>query len=127
MKFKYTILYVEDVKQTLAFYEEAFDLKRGMLHEGCDYGELNTGETKLAFASLKLIQESGKPAGHPDVQKVTFEIAFETDNVQAALKKALSKGATLIQDIREEPWGQTTSYVADHNGFLVEICSPVKP
>ena len=35
-------------------------------------------------------------------------------------------GAILIQDIKEEPWGQTTSYVTDSNGFLIEICSPVK-
>lgn len=34
MKLKYTILYVENVAKTLAFYERAFGLSRAMLHEG---------------------------------------------------------------------------------------------
>lgn len=33
MKLKYTILYVENVAKTLAFYERAFGLSRAMLHE----------------------------------------------------------------------------------------------
>ena len=45
MKLKYAILYVEDVPATLDFYEQAFGLTRKMLHEGGDYGELDTGTT----------------------------------------------------------------------------------
>ena len=40
--------------------------------------------------------------------------------------RALAAGATLLQDVREEDWGQTTAYVGDPNGYLVEICSPVQ-
>lgn len=49
MIFRYTILYVEDVAASLAFYERAFAMERGFLHESGDYGELVTGATKLAF------------------------------------------------------------------------------
>ncbi|WP_218312359.1 VOC family protein [Alteromonas antoniana] len=126
MKLKYTILFVEDVEKTLEFYENAFGLKRAMLHEGGDYGELDTGSTTLSFSSINLMNELGKDIGLVDAQKPVFEIAFETENVEKALQKALNAGARLIQDIREEPWGQTTSYVADHNGFLIEICSAVR-
>jgi lactoylglutathione lyase len=55
-----------------------------------------------------------------------FELAFETGNVARALAQAVAAGATLVQDVREEPWGQTTSYVSDPNGYLIEICSPVQ-
>jgi uncharacterized glyoxalase superfamily protein PhnB len=127
MKLKYTILYVNDVAHSLSFYEQAFGLKRGMLHEAGDYGELITGDTKLAFSSLKLMNEIGKSPGKVDPKSPCFEIAFETENVRAALDKALKAGATLIQDVEEMPWGQTTSYVNDPDGFLVEICSPVSP
>ncbi len=126
MKLKYTILYVENVEKTLAFYENAFGLKRAMLHEGGDYGELDTGSTTLSFSSIKLMKELGKKVGHVDAQNPIFEIAFETENVAEALQKALNAGATLVQNVRDEPWGQTTSYIADHNGFLIEICSPVR-
>lgn len=125
MKFKYTILYVEDVEKTLEFYKNAFGFKRSMLHESGDYGELDTGSTTLSFSSIKLMKTLGKDIGKADANKPVFEIAFETENVAQSLQQALDAGATLIQAARDEPWGQTTSYVADHNGILIEICSPV--
>lgn len=126
VKLKYTILYVEDVPATLDFYKRAFGFKQRMLHEGGDYGELDTGETILSFSSLQLISELGKTPKKADISAPTFEIAFESDNVKDSLAQAVAAGATLIQDSREEPWGQTVSYVADPNGFLIEICSPVR-
>ena len=60
MIFRYTIMYVVNVETTLTFYEQAFGLTRGMLHEAGDYGELITGETKLAFSSVELMRQLGK-------------------------------------------------------------------
>jgi catechol 2,3-dioxygenase-like lactoylglutathione lyase family enzyme len=40
MKLDYTILYVPDVPASLAFFEQAFGLKRKFLHESGTYGEL---------------------------------------------------------------------------------------
>ena len=125
MKLKYTILYVESVSATLDFYEKAFGFKTNFLHEAGDYGELDTGETTLSFSSLKLMQELGKNPQRPSASAPVFEIALETTDVSKWLNQAISCGATLVQDIKKEPWGQTTSYVSDINGFLVEICSPV--
>ncbi|CCN38325.1 putative Glyoxalase/Bleomycin resistance protein/Dihydroxybiphenyl dioxygenase [Vibrio nigripulchritudo MADA3029] len=125
MKLKYTILYVENVEQTLEFYENAFGLKRAMLHEGGDYAELDTGNTTLSLSSLDLMNRLGKGAQRPTKGKPNFEIAFETDDVAGSLQKALDAGAELVQPVEEMPWGQTTSYVHDINGFLIEICSPV--
>lgn len=59
MIFRYTILYVDDVPSSLDFYERAFGLKRGFMHEGGDYGELITGETKLAFSSRDSVPGTG--------------------------------------------------------------------
>lgn len=126
MIFRYAILYVDDVPAKLDFYERAFGLKRGFLHEGGDYGEIATGETKLAFSAISLMQKLDKNPRPPERDAPTFEIAFETSDVKAALAKAVDAGAQLVQDVREEPWGQTTSYVCDPNGFLIEICSAVQ-
>ena len=51
MKFGYTILYVEDVRKTLSFYDQAFGFKTKFLHESGDFGELEIGATALAFSS----------------------------------------------------------------------------
>lgn len=125
MKFKYTILYVDNVSETLAFYENAFGLERKMLHESGEYGELFTGNTTLSFSSINLLKQLGKKPIRPNSNGPTFEIAFETNDVKAALSKACEAGAVLVQDAEDMPWGQTTAYVTDNNGFLVEICTPV--
>ena len=127
MKFRYTILYVENVSETLNFYQAAFGIKTAMLHEGGDYGELDTGSTKLAFASLKLITDMGKNPVMANSKNPSFEIALETNDVAAALSRAMSAGASLVQGAEDMPWGQTIAYVNDNNGFLVEICTPVAP
>ena len=125
MKFAYTILYVENVTETLAFYREAFGLKPKMLHESGDYGELDTGATTLSFSSLRLMKELGKNVRPPVPGSYVFEIAFTVADVPAALARAVRAGAELVQSSQQMPWGQITAYVSDANGFLVELCTPV--
>ena len=125
MKFKYTILYVLNVEETLKFYTQAFGFAQSMIHESGDYGELNTGSTTLSFSSLDLMTNIGKNPGQASSSNPVFEIAFETTDVPLALEKAMNAGATLIQKTQEMPWGQTTAYVSDKNGFLIELCTPI--
>lgn len=125
MIFRYTILYVADVKAALDFYRRAFGVETGFLHESGDYGELKTGDTKLAFSSVALMKQLGKSPAAADPKHPVFEIAFETDDVEASLKRAVDAGATLIMPATKQDWGQTISYVSDPNGCLVEICNAV--
>ncbi len=125
MKLGYTILYVADVPRTLAFYEAAFGLQRRFLHESGDFGELETGSTALAFSSRRLMSELGKNPSTPDPHAPCSEIALVTEEVAAAVDRAVAAGALLVQPPAQMPWGQTVAYVADLDGFLVELCTPV--
>jgi lactoylglutathione lyase len=128
MKFGYTILYVDDVEATVAFYERAFGLKRKMVQPD-EFGELDTGSTKLAFAAKSHVaslfpipfQRSGPKTDAPPV-----EIALVTDDVQAAFDKAVAAGAVAVTQPSKKPWGQIVGYVRDNNGFLVELCTPIE-
>lgn len=82
MKFKYTILYVDDVVETFSFYEKAFGLQKKMLHESGEYGELDTGSTTLSFSSLKLMKELGKNPAKPNLKAPTFKAALDTGYVK---------------------------------------------
>ena len=86
---------------------------------------MNTGDTVLSFSSLKLMTDLGKSPSRVNKDKPSFEIAFETNDVASALSKALDAGAKLVQAEEHMPWGQTTAYVTDNNGFLVELCTQV--
>jgi lactoylglutathione lyase len=125
MQFGYTILYVANVPQTLAFFEKAFGLKTRFVHEGGDYGELETGTTVLAFAARDFMVSSGKNPQAPDAKSPVFEIALCTADVDSAVAQALKSGATLVQAPKEMPWGQTVAYVSDPDGFLIEVCTPM--
>ncbi|MBK1712123.1 VOC family protein [Rubrivivax gelatinosus] len=126
MPLAYTILYVEDVARSLAFYRSAFGLALKLQHEGGDYGELDTGSTTLAFSSRRLLAQLGHQAQAPQADAPCFEIAFTTDDVAATLQQALAAGARGVQEPQQMPWGQTVAYVADPDGFRVEICTPIQ-
>ena len=128
MQLGYTIIYVPDVMQSLAFFEQAFGLKRRFLHESGEYGELETGATTLAFASLDL-GRSNLPQGFvvasESAQPLGFEIALVTPDVASAHARALQTGASEIKQPEAKPWGQTVAYVRCPDGVLVELCSPM--
>lgn len=125
MQFTYAILYVDDVRRSLAFYEQAFGFKPRFIHEDGNWGELDTGATRLCFSSHKLMAQLGKQTSRANAKSPCFEIAFTTDDVQAAVNKAVAADAELISEPEQTPWGQTVAYVADLDHVLVEICTAV--
>jgi lactoylglutathione lyase len=128
MKFGYSILYVADVSETMAFYEAAFGLQRGFITESKDYGEMQTGDTKLAFganAFVKTLTTQAFEEASLSKPAPPLEIGLVTQDVDAAYLKAVHAGATAVKQPQTKPWGQRVGYVRDNNGFLVEICSPL--
>lgn len=125
MRFGYTILYVADVPASLAFFEKAFGIPTRFVHED-DYGELETGQTALAFAAHHM-GAANLPAGYvaADTTPIPLgiEIALVTESVAEAHAKAVDAGATSIKEPSVKPWGQMVSYVRCPDGTLVELCS----
>lgn len=128
VKFGYTINYVSDVEKALSFFESAFGMSRRFITDEKDYGELDTGETILAFASHELGEtnfsngyisatETDKPLG--------IEIALVTEDVTLIHAKALEHGAIELKSPQIKPWGQTVSYVRCPSGILLELCAPI--
>jgi lactoylglutathione lyase len=126
MRFGYAIVYVDDVPATLDFYERAFGLTRGYVADGATYGELETGDTRLAFVSHA--QAGGLiPGGYRHInvaeQPPGVEIALVTTDVDRAYGNALAAGAIDVAPPADQPWGQRIAYVRDRNGVLVELCA----
>lgn len=129
MKYAYTIFYVESVVETIEFYQKAFGFKRKFISPDADYGELISGETTISFASIELgnsnfkkgfkkIPNANKPFG--------VELAFTSENIEVDFKQAINSGAIEFEPLKQKPWGQIVGYVRDNNGFLIEICTPIK-
>jgi lactoylglutathione lyase len=128
MKFGYTIIYVADVLGSLTFFEIAFGFTKKFIHDAGDYGELDTGETILSFASHALGATNlpnGYISAESSIKPLGIEIAFVTESVEASHQKAIAAGATEIKPPLKKPWGQIVSYLRCPDGILVELCSPV--
>jgi lactoylglutathione lyase len=128
MNFGYAIVYVDSVADTLKFYQEAFGFETRFLHESGQYGELETGNTALAFASHVLGEMN--LGGHYQKSNLStaplgIELAFVSEDVPKAYAKAVSAGAISINPPSKKPWGQEVAYVRAKEGSLIEICSPI--
>ncbi len=128
ISYAYTILYVEDVLASIEFYESAFGCSRKFITPEKDYGELLTGATTIAFAQHQLAESNlpnGYQAASPKQKAFGIEIGFVCDDVQAAINKAVTAGATIEAPLKSKSWGQDVAYIRDLNGFLIELCTPM--
>jgi lactoylglutathione lyase len=128
IKFRYTIIYVPSVEEALDFYKRAFGFETKMMLDSKEWGELDTGDTTLAFATHEMgrinLDDKYQKA---DINKLPFgiELSFITDDVQAAFDRAVAAGATPVREPATKPWGQTVSYVRSIDGTVVEIATQV--
>ena len=124
----YTIFYVQDVRAALKFFSDAFDLSIRMHTPENDYGELDTGQTILAFVSLELANANLADAGGftpPGPLPAPASITLVTDDVQAMVRSGIEAGAKAYVDPVEKPWGQTVSYILGPDNILIEVATPI--
>jgi predicted enzyme related to lactoylglutathione lyase len=124
----WVIVYVPDVERALDLYQRAFGLRQAFADESGTFGQLDTGQTALAFAQEELAS-SNLPDGFqrpaPDAPPFNMEIALVFDDVAAAYERAVEAGCTPLAAPEPKPHGQVVGYVRDPFGTLVEVCSPV--
>ena len=124
IKFGYTIAYVPDVEAELTFFEKAFSLQRRFVSDEKDYGELDTGDCVLAFASHKL-GGSNLPDGYVRADEserpLGVEIGFVVEDLDAAHAAALAAGAAELRSPHSTSWGQQVSWLRSPQGLLIEI------
>lgn len=128
IQFGYTIVYVVNVAESLAFFQAAFGLPIRFLHESGQYGELDTGATCLAFADHTLAEQHfvGGVQGCDLAQRpLGIEIALITTTLEQTHQHALAQGALELAAPCLKPWGQTVSYLRSPDGVLIELCTPI--
>lgn len=123
MKLSYTILYVQDVQQSIRFYQSAFGLELNFLHESGDYAEMKTGETTLAFCGHNLANQMvGRPYLKPSYeQPIASQLTFEPDDVKSAFEKVKNAGASVNSAPEIKPWNFEVAILQDPDGHLVEL------
>lgn len=126
MQFGGTVLYVDDVRAVVDFYERAFGLKLRFFDESLGFAELETGGSLLSIAShsigeMLMPNEYRRP---PDGRPAGVEIAFRTSDVAASFNKAITEGASPVSPPKRMPWGLEVAYVRAPEGTIIGFSEP---
>jgi lactoylglutathione lyase len=125
VKFAKTIVYVEDAKASVEFFEQAFGWK-GTYHDQ-GYAEVETGgDTKISFANYGVGQyhlpEKYQAGGS---ERVNFELSLVSEDVEGDFRRAVEAGAEPLQEPEKKPWGQISSFLRLPDGTFIDLASPV--
>lgn len=127
MKLSHVTLLVKDVPQSVAFYEKAFGLKKGFMHESEQFAEMKADGIALHLAASTAVK-ANLPLGFQENSLANLpagiEVCFLTDDVAAAFATAVDAGAVAYAEPKVMFWGQTIAYVRDLDGILIEIGNP---
>lgn len=121
------ILAVADVARSVAFYRDRLGFALEALYEDPAYATLVLGGTRLSLA------EQGHPADDrpgvsllapDDPARLQVVLVLEVTDARAIHAQLAAEGVPSIADPYEPPWGGCRFFVADPDGYLVEIEQP---
>ena len=129
--YAYTVLYVKDVAESVAFYTKAFGYSVRRLDESHRWGELESGHTTIAFTPIHQHETDGLTGtvhtARSRQERPPVEVCFVYNDVDAAYKRAVESGAVAVTEPEVKEWGQKVGYVRDIDGIVIRMGSHVKP
>jgi len=129
LRLGWVIVYVDEPAEASAFYQRTFGLRGEFAAPDGSYAQLDTGATKLAFASYGLGEQNfpgGVRRADGGGAPPNVEITLVAVDVDAVLARALDGGCTVLAPAEDKPHGQRVAYVRDPFGTLVEIATPLE-
>ncbi|KAI3879938.1 hypothetical protein MKW98_018177 [Papaver atlanticum] len=127
--FAYTVVYVKDVAKSVSFYANAFGYNVRRLDESHRWGELESGQTTIAFTPKHQHETddlTGEVQDAKSQKREAVEVCFAYEDVDTAFKRAVENGAIPVHEPEEKVWGQKVGYVRDIDGIVVRIGSHVR-
>ena len=129
MKFVNVRLLSSDMSASMRFWREVMGFKMTFGDEAMGYAYFETDGagvelmTRAGFAAaLGDAAPAGQPAGHQAV------LVFRVDDVDAAYDEYVKRGAKPLVGPQDRPaWGARSAHLADTDGYLVELYTPLQP
>ncbi len=121
------ILAVSDVDRSLAFYRDLIGFEVEATYDDPPYATLMLAGTRLSLA------EQGHPAedrpgvtmrAPHDPSKADVVLVVEVTDARAMHAELAGRGARLLAEPYEPPWGGCRFFCVDPDGYLVEVEQP---
>lgn len=120
----YLVLVVSDVERSVRFWRDVVGAEHQ--HTAGDYAQFRVGEVRLGlFGAEAMAHTLGRPVSVPAAGAAGFEVGFLVDDVDEAFRDLVDGGAQPVTEPADRPWGQRTAYVADPDGYLIELVRPL--
>ncbi|HEX2954465.1 MAG TPA: VOC family protein [Bacillota bacterium] len=115
MKYVCSLIVVEDIERSRAFYEQILQQKVLV-----DFGANVSFEGGFAI-HLKEHYEKLIGGLPPVFGSHSFELYFETDAIDEIERELKKEGAEFLHNIEEQPWGQRVLRVYDPDRHIVDV------
>ena len=120
----YPVIMTDKVAETAAFYSAHFRFQP--VFEADWYVHLQSSENpEINLAVLDGTHETIPEAGRGRVSGLILN--FEVDDPDAEFERAVAAGLPILQELRDEAFGQRHFITADPNGVLIDIIKPIPP
>lgn len=120
----YPVIMTDDVEKTAAFYRRHFRFQP--LFESDWYVHLQSSEEE----TVNLAILSGNHETVPETMRGRVSgliLNFEVENPEEEFERAKAGGLPILQELRDEDFGQRHFITADPNGVLIDVIKPIAP
>jgi len=120
----YPVIMTDDVAATAAFYRDHFRFEAKF--ESDWYVHLQSREDEsVNLAVLDGHHETIPESGRGTVSGLILN--FEVEDVDSEYERVREAGLTILQELRDEAFGQRHFITADPNGVLIDVIVPIPP
>lgn len=119
----YPLIQVKDVAATTRFYVTHFGFEP--VFESDWYVQLRGGSRGQELAIIAYDHDSIPPGGRQPTAGVI--LSLEVEDAAADASRLAGAGVAIAQPLRDEVFGQRHVIVADPNGILIDIITPIDP
>lgn len=116
----FPVIYAHEVQPMVDFYEElGFSISFRLPEEGeAGYVTMGRDEAELAIVDAEW------PARQTSLEMgidPRFEMFVYVDDLEGTVEALRARGAPVIQEPADQPWGERTAYVTDPEGNPVSL------
>lgn len=120
----YLVLVVSDLERSERFWRDVVGAEHQ--HTSGPFAQFRVGEVRLGlFEAAAMADTLGREVAVPGPGSAGFEVGFLVDDVDAEYAALVEAGATPVTEPADRAWGQRTAYVADPDGYLIELVRPL--
>ena len=123
-------LFAEDMGKMIRFYRDVLGFEIKEAEDTSNVYLVKDGTLFLLYGRRDFEKMTRRKYAYVKGLNGHSEIALYVDTfdeVDAAFREAVGKGAEPVLEPETEPWGQRTCYIADPEGNLIEIGSFNRP